>query len=275
VIRLLLPLLLLLVLPAGRALAKEKTPPAEGDCRAAIEAARSATERAVLHFDEAVRAVKAAGKVAIRERNRPCLNTVRFELARLYLKGGEYRKALGVLRKFLKVSPAARSNAEVNNLVGVAYYYEERYEEASHFFKRALRFDPTLKVALFNLKSINQRLLHLNAARAYQKAKDYEKALDEFNALLWASPNFVNGRYRLGLLYNEMGRRDDAMREFRRAYNLNPRHRQAPLLLKSMGDIEAARGDLVKAVELYTRALELKPNYPEAEKELEKYQFQQ
>lgn len=259
---LLLPLPLLAAKPAG-------------ECKAAVEEALAVTEKGILHFQDAIGALKSAGKVSIAERNRSCLNRVRRELARLYLTGGEYGKALGVLKKFQKVSAAARRSPEINNLIGVAYYYEERYDEARFYFKRALTLDPTLKTALFNIGSINRRLLHLNAARAYQKAKDYEKALEEYVNLLWVSPNFVNGRYRLGLLYLQMGRPGDAMREFRRSYNINPRHRQAHLILKSMGDIEAERGDFIKAVEHYSAALNLKPNYTEAEKELERYQFQQ
>jgi len=246
-----------------------------GECKAAVEEALAVTEKGILHFQESIRALKGAGKTAIAERNRSCLNTVRRALARLYLTGGEYPKALGVLKKYQKVSAPARQDPEINNLIGVAYYYEERYDEARHYFKRALNLDPSLKTALFNMGSINRRLLHLNAARAYQKAKDYEKALDEYANLLWVSPNFVNGRYRLGLLFLQMGRPEDAMREFHRAYNINPSHRQAHLILKSMGDIEAKRGDFIKAVEHYSAALNLKPNYTEAEKELRKYQFEQ
>jgi len=255
---------------AGTATAAENS-----RCRQSLLEAKKTIEQGIAHYPEAIERMKDAGNIAIEERNRACLNQVRLDLGRLYLEGGDYHKALKVLKVLQKRNPPSRSDAEVNNMLGVAYYYEEMYEEASFHFKRAVSLDPTMKIAFFNMKSINSRLRHLNAARAYQKAKDYDRALEEYNSLLWASPNFVDGRYRLGLLYQQMGRTDDALKEFNRAYNINPKHRLAHLILKSMGDIHAERGDFISAVDYYSAALQLRPNYTEAEKALEKYQFQQ
>lgn len=247
----------------------------ESLCRHSLQEAKEIIKRGMVHYAEAVARIKDAGNMAINERNRSCLNQARIDLGRLYLEGGDYRKALKVLKVLQKKDPSSRSDAAVNNFLGVAYYYEEMYDEASFHFKRAVSLDPKMKIAFFNMKSINSRLRHLNAARAYQKAKDYDRALEEYNNLLWVSPNFVDGRYRLGLLYHQMGRTDDALKEFKRAYNINPKHRLAHLILKSMGDIHAERGDFISAVDHYSAALQLRPNYTAAEKALEKYQFQE
>ena len=59
----------------------------------------------------------------------------------------------------------------------------------------------------------------------------------------------------------------------KRAYQINPKHRQAHMILKSMGDLYSAKGDLVEAVNHYSAAVRLNPEYTEALKALERYQF--
>ena len=247
--------------------------PAHAECTAEVSRAEALLQEGILNYSESVSILIEAGKGAYSQRDRVCLDDVRLVLARFYLQGADYRKALKLLTAIQKADRLSRQDPEINNLIGVAYFYEEMYTEAAFHFKRALLYDPKMKVALFNLKSINRRMLHLNAARAYQKAKEYDRAVKEYRDLLWISQNFVNGRYRLGLLYREMGLLNDSLKELKRAYNINPRHRQAHMILKSIGDIYAEKGDLIGAVESYSAAVSLNPNYTEALRELEKYRF--
>jgi len=246
---------------------------AHAECTAEVSRAEALLQQGILNYSESVSILIEAGKGAYSQRDRVCLDNVRLVLARVYLQGADYRKALKLLTAIQKADRVARQDPEINNLIGVGYFYEEMYTEAAFHFKRALLYDPRMKVALFNLKSINRRMLHLNAARAYQKAKEYDRAVKEYRDLLWISQNFVNGRYRLGLLYREMGLLNDSLKELKRAYNINPRHRQAHMILKSIGDIYAEKGDLIGAVESYSAAVSLNPNYTEALRELEKYRF--
>ena len=243
------------------------------ECEEGISSAMTLLEEGILNYSESVSILIATGKQGYAERDRLCVDRVRYSLARVYLQGAEYRKAMKILGSIQKGDKAARQDPGINNLIGVAYFYEEMYTEAAFHFKRALKLNPGMKVALFNLKSINRRMLHLNAARAYQKAKEYDRAIKEYRDLLWISQNFVNGRYRLGLLYREMGHLNDALKELKRAYHINPKHRQAHMILKSIGDIYAAKGDLIGAVESYSAAVSLNPDFTEALRELEKYRF--
>jgi tetratricopeptide (TPR) repeat protein len=208
---------------------------------------------------------------ALKARDGACRDRTAEALSRLYVRGGDYRAAIGILRRLMKANKGARKDPELNNLLGIAYYYEEMYEEASRKFKVALEEEPDYKEPLFNLKSMNMRLTHLNAARAYQRAKDYERALREFRALLHISQNFVTGHYRLGLLYLEMGRSGDAIKELTRAIRINPRHRHVHRCYKAIGDVYAAEERRIEAVEAYMKALERKPDYKEARVALEKY----
>jgi len=248
-------------------------PLARAECGAEVSAATGLLAQGILNYEKSVSSLIESGKQAYAERDRSCLDAVRLALARAYLQGADDRKALRILTGIQRTDRLSRQDPEINNLLGVAYFYEEMYTEAAFHFKRALKLDPGMKVALFNLKSINRRMLHLNAARAYQKAKEYDRAIKEYRDLLWISQNFVNGRYRLGLLYREMGLVNDALKELQRAYKINPLHRQAHMILKSIGDIYASKGDLISAVESYSAAINLNPNYTEALRELEKYRF--
>jgi len=104
-------------------------------------------------------------------------------------------------------------------LYGLAYFYDrnKQYDQAGSVFKQIVDARPKDLVALFQL------------GRVYVTAgTDLEEAEQAFTTYLSQGP-VANGpdeaaaRWRLGMVYNLQGRRDDALRELREAVRLAPK----------------------------------------------------
>ncbi len=141
----------------------------------------------------------------------------------------EIEKAQEQLRKAIEEDPAL---ALAHNVLGFCLFQQGRYVQAAETYGKASELEP------------NRLLYARDAALAYERANQNDQALtfaERANALRDAD---AGDRVLLGKLYAAGGRRQDAVRELRRAAELNPELDAAYYLLArtylQMGDRQQA-----------------------------------
>ena len=136
--------------------------------------------------------------------------------------------------------------AEAN--LGSALMEMRRPDLAAPHLERAIQLMPTLGTAHYNLGTLLQRQNELDRAqREYQLALKY--ASDDREA----SQTHNN----LAVLFNQLGRQDEAVAEFTQAIALNPYEQNS---LVGRGLIEREEGKLEAALQDFTRATQVAPS---------------
>lgn len=146
---------------------------------------------------------------------------VLFSLGRLYILMGRQEEALESFRKIVTEHPEFYEMGSVYNHMGVAAYRLDRYDRALSYFKSALKLDPRLMEATFNMKNVQSKLAILNTARYHQRMGNDEAAIEYYNGAISRYPNYVAAWYQLGLLYLGEGKYDLALKHLERARALN------------------------------------------------------
>ncbi len=168
----------------------------------------------------------------------------------LLLKGGEYVRALRAFDRFLEVYPDFYNLEVVHNARGIALYYMDQFDQAVAAFREALKVQPDLAEARFNLRSVYTRLSTYNEALASARAGDLETALDRIGRLREYAPRYLPGRRLEADLLARLGRTDEAGRVYREILALAP---SAPIsygVRLSLARLLEARGDTAGALEL-------------------------
>ncbi len=177
-------------------------------------------------------------------------------------------------------------NAIAEGNLGSALMELRRPDLAVSHLERAVQLLPTLPAPHYSLGTLLQRQNQLDRAqREYQLALKYASDNQE------AAQTHNN----IGVLFNQLGRRDDAVAEFTQAIALNPSERNSfigrgiiehdeneldaalqdftrasqvspsPLALYWQGRVLEEQGKLAAAAEAYRAALKLAPNFGDTE----------
>ena len=174
---------------------------------------------------------------------------------------------------------AIRSDAKLaaaHNNLGTAYFAATRFEEAAAAFRRACELDDKYGQAFFNLaltqiklgheKEANEMLdaalrAYISAGGAHFSAGRYKEAEEAFRGMLQIDPEYIPALLRLGLVYNALGRHEDAALNIRRVIGRQPKNALAHEILA-----EALYGGqkYEEAAAAVEHALKLTPNSPEA-----------
>ena len=135
-------------------------------------------------------------------------------------------------------------------------------------------YDPTLELVVNDydptdhLESLLSLLIRLEDAEslfhlgnAFYRDKKYENVEKSYKECLRINPNYAEAHNNLGVLLDDMGRKEDAEAECREALRINPdfavAHYNLGNLLKDMGRKEDAEAE-------YRDALRINPNYAAA-----------
>ena len=135
-------------------------------------------------------------------------------------------------------------------------------------------YDPTLELVVNDydptdhLESLLSLLIRLEDAEslfhlgnAFYRDKKYENGEKSYKECLRINPNYAEAHNNLGVLLDDMGRKEDAEAECREALRINPdfavAHYNLGNLLKDMGRKEDAEAE-------YRDALRINPNYAAA-----------
>jgi protein O-mannosyl-transferase len=129
--------------------------------------------------------------------------------------------------------------------LGSAWMEMQRLDLAEPHLERAVRLMPTLATAHYNLGTLLHRQNEFNRAQ-----QEYQLALKYGSDQREAAQAHNN----LGVLFNQLGRRDDAVAEFTQAIALNPFEQNS---LIGRGMIEREEGKLDAALQDFARAAQV------------------
>ncbi len=185
--------------------------------------------------------------------------------AKLYLDKNDWAKALAEFKKVLDYT----ENAEVYYNVGYIKTSQGNYEEALIAFRKATQINNAFAKAYRGMGEAYKKLGRTTEAEeSLQKAAEIymNKQMDEnaeqvLNEILKINPNTVNVFNSLGILYRKQGRCQDALMQYKRAQKVDPNEEK---ILYNIGRCYVEMKDLEKAKEAFAKAVELNPDFEEA-----------
>ena len=166
-------------------------------------------------------------------------------LAEAYFLEGKYSRALQ------EINHAINLNRKIHTALVIRGSIEMSigdYHEAISSFKQAVRIDPKNIVGMILL------------SRTYALLKNKEKTLLYANKAVKISPTLA-GYNNLGTTYTLLGLYDEAMLNFKKVLEINPRSATA---YYNLGLIYIKRKDYEEGINFYQKAVEQKPDYLEA-----------
>jgi len=131
----------------------------------------------------------------------------------------EMKRIDQALQVLLNAAAMDDSRPEAWNHLGVVYYMKNDYTKALEAYERALNLDSKFASAFSNLGS-----LYL---RRFLEQKDPEmmaKAIDSFNRAIDSDPRLATAYNGRAYAFKFSGRSDDAMRDWRKALELQPEY---------------------------------------------------
>jgi tetratricopeptide (TPR) repeat protein len=186
---------------------------------------------------------------------------------------------------------AVEKNPESNTanaLMGVVYMELGMDEEAVKYLEKAVQILPYDYQSRNNLGIVYGRMgqpekalkelaiahylqpdndhIKINLSILFQRQKEYQKAEEILKGLISKNGNNANLRYRLAMLYKEMGQDEMAISELRKTSELAP-HIINPY--EELGNIYASKlNDREKAIYYYSKGIEMAPKAKERIEEL-------
>lgn len=229
-------------------------------------------------------------------------SSARFSLGNVYLKKGDFEKALEEYNAALE-EESYPTRAHLNK--GIIFFRLGDYDEAEREFLKELEVDPESEKSYNNL-SVLHRLqgrhdeaiktarrsieikpyypeAYINLALAYQEKGDLDNAREVLQEGIGVIPGFLHAHFSLGGIYQSEGKTDSAVMEYQKVVAL-PGHRHAviydletlfsteertgkKLKAKSfynLGLIYAQSGEFDSAEDYFLKALELSPDFSQA-----------
>lgn len=176
----------------------------------------------------------------------------KFDAAQWYYNYGldlyeeeNYKQALKEFRKGYHKNP---EYALLPYMIGLCYQKLEEFDKAKEAFQETLSLTPEDTDALYNL------------ARLYYNENNLEKALSyaELADRLADEPGDDLISCLLGLVYEALGRSEDAIKAYEKSLSLNLDQPDIGLFL---GQLYTKQQDYPKTIELYRKLLEVNPNH--------------
>ena len=218
--------------------------PANADAAALVENIRKAKQASK---PKPARAAPAAVKQPHR---RPDPVPGLMEEGRRLREAGKLPEAEKVYRRALKLAP---KDTDILVALGLVAGSSQRFDEAVHFFDRALAIEPGLLDA------------RLGKARLAIWEGDTPRARAMIDGVLAAAPDNVEALGLDGRIALLEGDHRRAGQSFQRVLALEPRNAEA---LVGIGDVRRAEGDDETARQAYTQALAVEPGSADIEQRL-------
>jgi predicted CXXCH cytochrome family protein len=163
------------------------------------------------------------------------------DLGNVYLREGRIDIARRTLLRVLDINP---DSPTAENLLGIIDLRLKNPAEAEGRLRAALRDDPSLPNA------------HYNIAKLFSGNGDYAQAAYHYQLAIANDPQNAESHHGYGLVLEMMHSYDQALSELDEGIRLNP---QSAVMHSDLGDLLAARGQLQQAEEQYQSALQFNP----------------
>ena len=169
----------------------------------------------------------------------------RLNLAEIYLAVGELKKGEKRLKEILDFDP---QNSSALFLIGNYALMEEDTLKAMKYIQTAINEDQSLFRAYDQMGVL------------YSSKGDL-LALDYFNAALRLEPFRFDIHYKVGMFYQSLKAYDEAILAYERVLDARSNHKTS---LHNIAVIAVFQGDLPRALEYFTKAIEADASYLEA-----------
>jgi tetratricopeptide (TPR) repeat protein len=175
----------------------------------------------------------------------------------------KYNEAIEALNKVVALDPKFEALDDRGWLMKM-YYATGQYEKSLNAAKDILSHDQSNKEAVSNLASSYNELARAESD-PLKKKELQSMALDYYRKEIEIRPTDPDLHYNMAVLYESMENHDGALGEFQKAFELNPKDKDALLratsiyIIKSEADTANALGYYKSAVEGYKKYLELDP----------------
>jgi tetratricopeptide (TPR) repeat protein len=201
--------------------------------------ARLALIQAELNRGNREAALAEAKKVATEMPTSPELQLL---IGEMTLRNGDYAEALGYLEKAMKGLPG---NGDGWALLGRAYHYARRYDDAADAYGRAVELQPQ------NLS------LRATYGLVLGQAGDLEKGLAELKKVT-STPGYKDaaGWVNLGWIYRNMNQPRESIAAYQKGLELDPKQEQAAL---GLGWAYQYTKEYDKAIAAYEQAMRIDP----------------
>jgi len=192
---------------------------------------------------------------------------------------GEYSRAIKLAKKAVAIEPDARF---FSNL-GTAYRAEHKFEQAAEAFQQALKIDPSLIEAQFNLAGLyldhgrNQEAItwfrkvislkptmlpaHEGLGQAFLNLDNFTEALSCVESALRMSPSSISAMTNKGLALQGLGQFPEAREVYDKILEIDPQQAEA---LNNIGNVLVGQGELHQSISYYQRAVQAKPDFVQA-----------
>lgn len=187
-----------------------------------------------------------------------------YDLGTSLFEEGRYKDAEAPLLEVAKSNPEF---ADVQNKLGLIFHYKEELKEAANYFASAVRENPRYTEAYLNLIiTYNDMGETERASDIYDRMMQVTRLVSNKNVLdPFAAGKLANEHFRLGKIYMDFGRPDDAIEEFKKAVKLKP---GLPDIHTKLGIALREKKYYNEAVTELTAAKNANPNYGPARVEL-------
>lgn len=149
---------------------------------------------------------------------------------------------------------------EQKQFTGLKQLFDEgqRLMDAKQYAEAAARFEQAVPLA----KDKNIPVVLGKLAESYHKARQFDKAIENYTKAIQAKPDDANYHNNLGNVYAEIGKVPEAAAEFKRAAELDPP--QASRFYFNYGAVMYNTGKMDEAAEAFKKATEIDPNFADA-----------
>ncbi|MBI5419390.1 MAG: tetratricopeptide repeat protein [Deltaproteobacteria bacterium] len=195
-------------------------------------------------------------------------------LGNLYIKSGRHVMAIQLIRNLIASAPPNAPLDRAFNALGLSYYYDRLYDDAIFELRRAIKFNPNNVDARFNLKTIRARLEHFQAAKIYSRMGERTEAIAEYRRAIEIDPRFTEARQRLGVELLLVGKHAEGLKELRRADSISTGYRRAYEIWYAEGLALQSLGRGDDALHQFNRVIESRPNFAAAHNEIGKIRLE-
>jgi len=164
----------------------------------------------------------------------------------VFFKLGKEHKGVNALKSAVK---CANNVWEPYFVIAKHFFGENDFDKAERFFNEGLELDPGNKSILYYM------------AEMYEKSGFPDKALVQFRKITEYYPDDIPAQYRLGLLFINAEKYDEAIDSFKKVINKDTEHTGA---LFNMAVACESVGDNIQAKDIYSNILTRKPDNAEA-----------
>lgn len=199
------------------------------------------------------RAVERAADADLNDRER---STMQVNLGRVYRDQSEIERARQTFRRAVVLDP---TNPDAHNLLGNAHYRLGECEEAEYELSQAVALDPN------SLSAVSQLGIALFECDQSTRALEVLERAVDMEGAVFQPPLYTY----LARAYLEQGRVDEAVRRAQQGALLPPERAEAHYVLGQAYEARGDSGDVDAAREAYQTALEIRPDYADAQEALD------